>query len=61
MQIKNMRELSLGLEPFNVLGFKTEEELNQEISKLIKVRSEFERKSKTYSFWLILKDFFYKI
>ena len=37
-------EISLGLEPFDVLGFKSEEELNHEISKLIKVRCEFENK-----------------
>tara|TARA_Y100000813_G_C23834735_1_gene199178 strand:- start:160 stop:312 length:153 start_codon:yes stop_codon:yes gene_type:complete len=44
MQIINKHEFSLGLEPFDVLGFKSEEELNQEISKLIKLRSEFESK-----------------
>ena len=42
MEIINKYELSLGLEPYDVLGFRSEEELNQEISKLIKVRSEFE-------------------
>ena len=42
MKTINKYELSLGLEPYDVLGFKSEEELNQEISKLIKVRSEFE-------------------
>ena len=36
---------SLGLEPFDVLGFKSEEELNQEIMKLIEVKSELESKS----------------
>ena len=46
MEITNKCEISLGLEPFDVLGFKSEEELNQEISKLIEVRSEFESKSK---------------
>ena len=46
MEIINKYEHSLGLEPFDVLGFKSEEELNQEISKLIKVRREFESKSK---------------
>ena len=46
MEIINKYELSLGLEPFDVLGFRSEEELNQEILKLIKVRSEFENKSK---------------
>ncbi len=45
MEIINKYELSLGLESFNDLGFKSEEELNYEISKLIKVRSEFESKS----------------
>lgn len=46
MEIINKYESSLGLEPFDVLGFKSEEELNQEISKLIKVRREFEGKIK---------------
>ena len=41
--------MSLGLEPFDVLGFRSEEELNQEISKLIKVRTEFEIKSEVNS------------
>ena len=49
MQIINKHELSLGLEPFDVLGFRSEEELNQEISKLIKVRNEFKNKSKVNS------------
>ena len=42
-------EASLGLTPFDKLGFKSEEELNLEILKLIKVRSEFETKSKVSS------------
>ena len=46
MEILNKLELSLGLEPFDVLGFRSEDELNKEISKLMKVRSEFESKSK---------------
>ena len=46
MEIINKFEHSLGLEPFDVLGFQSEKELNQEIAKLIKVRSEFEIKSK---------------
>ena len=41
----NKYEYSLGLEPFDVLGFKSEEELNQEILKLIEVKSELESKS----------------
>ena len=49
MEIINKYELSLGLEPFDVLGFKSEKELNKEISKLIKVRSEFEGKSRINS------------
>ena len=49
MEIIKRRENSLGLEPFDVLGFRSEEELNQEISKLIKVRSEFKSKSKVIS------------
>ena len=49
MEIINRRETSLGLEPFDVLGFRSEDELNQEISKLIKVRSEFEIKSEVNS------------
>ena len=49
MEIINKHEISLGLEPFDVLGFKSEEELNKEISKLIKVRSEFEIESKVNS------------
>ena len=46
MKIINKSESSLGLETFDVLGFRSEEELNKEILKLIKVRSEFESKSK---------------
>ena len=46
MNILNKYELSLGLEPFDVLGFKSEKELNQEILKLIQVRSELKSKSK---------------
>tara|TARA_B100000401_G_C52742172_1_gene688949 strand:+ start:909 stop:1061 length:153 start_codon:yes stop_codon:yes gene_type:complete len=49
MEIINKYQYSLGLEPFDVLGFRSEEELNKEISKLIKVRSEFESKSKLNS------------
>ena len=46
MELINKNKFSLGLESFDVLGFKSEKELNQEISKLIKVRSEFKSKSK---------------
>ena len=49
MDILDNHNASLGLVPFESLGFSSEEELNQEISKLIKVRSEFEIKSKVNS------------
>ena len=49
MEIINKFELSVGLESFDVLGFKSEKELNQEIAKLIKVRSEFQIQSKVNS------------
>ena len=49
MNIIYKEQASLGLEPFEVLGFSSEEELNYEISKLIKVRSEFESESKVNS------------
>ena len=49
MEIINNHKASLGLETYDLLGFNSEEELNQEISKLIKVRSEFESKSKVNS------------
>ena len=46
MDITFTHQSSLGLETFDELGFDSEEELNHEISKLIKVRSKFESKSK---------------
>ena len=46
MEIINNYKNSLGLETFDVLGFDSEEEMNLEILKLIKVRSEFETKSR---------------
>ena len=49
MEIIKRRQISLGLESFDVLGFRSEEELYQEIRKLIKVRSKFENKSKVIS------------
>ena len=49
MEIIFKHQASLGLEPFDELGFNSEEELNQEISKLIQVRSEFEIKSRVNS------------
>ena len=46
MELINRNDVSLGLTPFDILGFKSEEELNIEISKLIKTRSEFDIKTK---------------
>ena len=46
MELINRNDISLGLAPFDTLGFKSEEELNEEISKLIKIRREFDNKTK---------------
>ena len=43
MEITIKKETSLGLEPYDVLGFNSEEELELEISKLIQIRPEFEK------------------
>ena len=45
MQINNTHIASLGSEKFYELGFKSEEDLNREISKLIQVRSELSNNS----------------
>ena len=45
MQIKNTAIASLGSENFYELGFKSEEDLNREISKLIQVKSELSNNS----------------
>ena len=42
MELTLKKETLLGLDSYDVLGFKTEEELELEISKLIKIRPEFE-------------------
>ena len=42
MEITLKKESSLGLESYDVLGFNSEEELELEIAKLIKIRPEFE-------------------
>ena len=42
MKIILKKETSLGLDSFDDLGFNSEEELEIEISKLIKIRPEFE-------------------
>ena len=49
MELINRNDVSLGLAPFDILGFKSEEELNQEILKLIKVRTELDNKTKVTS------------
>ena len=46
----NKKKVFLGLLPFDALGFKSEEELNNEILKLTKIRPEFESKKKVSSF-----------
>ena len=45
MLIKKTHIASLGSENFHELGFKSEEDLNIEISKLIQVRSELSNNS----------------
>ena len=42
MEITFKQDTSLGLESYDDLGFNSEEELQLEISKLIKIRPEFE-------------------
>ena len=42
MEITLKKENSLGLESYITLGFDSEEELELEISKLIKIRPEFD-------------------
>ena len=49
MELINRNDVSLGLASFDILGFKSEEELNKEVLKLIKTRSEFDTKTKLIS------------
>ncbi len=42
MELVQKEETSLGLESFDVLGFNSQEQLELEISKLIKIRPELE-------------------
>ena len=42
MELAQKEETSLGLESYDVLGFNSQKELELEISKLIKIRREFE-------------------
>ena len=41
MDLINKYEFSLGLEPYDVLGFESEEQLNNELQELIQPRQEF--------------------
>ena len=43
MEITLKKDTLLGLDSYDVLGFNSEEELELEISKLIKIRPEFEK------------------
>ena len=42
MELVQKKEISLGLESYDTLGFYSQEELELEILKLIKIRPEFE-------------------
>ena len=42
MELVQKEEISLGLESYDTLGFNSQEELELEISKLIKIRPELE-------------------
>ena len=46
MEITFKEDTSLGLESYDDLGFNSEKELELEISKLIKIRPEFEKNQK---------------
>ena len=41
MEMINKFKMSLGKEPYDVLGFDSEDQLEQELFKLIQVRKEF--------------------
>ena len=43
MEITIKEEASLGLETYDLLGFNSEEELELEISNLIKIRPQFKK------------------
>ena len=49
MDITYEDRFSLGLGKYDELGFNSQEELDHELSMLIKVRSEFKSKSKVIS------------
>ena len=42
MELVQKEEISLGLESYDALGFNSQEELELQISKLIKIRPELE-------------------
>ena len=41
MELINQYEISLGLEPYEILGFETEDQLKIEITELMKLRTDF--------------------
>jgi len=41
MELINQYEISLGLEPYEILGFETEDQLKREITELMKLRTDF--------------------
>ena len=45
MNIGEKDIVSLGLAPLEILGFKSKDHLNEEISKLIKIRTKFATKA----------------
>ena len=47
MELIDTYEISLGLEPFEVLGFNTQDQLDLELMKLIEVRSDFKNRGIT--------------
>ena len=49
MELMNKYEFSLGLEPYDVLGFESEEQLNIEIQKLMQLRPEFKKDLNKFS------------
>lgn len=46
MDLIDKHEFSLGLEPYDVLGFESEEQLNNELQELIQPRQEFKNNFK---------------
>ena len=48
MELINKFESSLGLEPYDVLGFDSEDDLNLEIQQLIEIRPEFKKQIRLF-------------